>query len=266
MQFSILINTHNQNKYIFRCIDSCLKQTYLGNYEILIFDTSDTKNIKINNYLKFKKIKYFYSKNFSKIPELNQMIKVKKLFQASKGKIIFLLDGDDFFFKNKLSKIASIQNKINNNLYQNLSYNYFEENRKYKKIFFPYYKKFFLYKKIINDWPFISGTSSLFCNRKILKNFFSKINISKYPRLAIDIKLMLFAMRFYKIKIFPHYLTCKSVNNHNLSNKYKKILSLNFWSRRIEQTFFQKYLYTEKINFNYVINIIFSYILRLRFN
>ena len=71
MQFSILINTHNQEKYIFRCIDSCLKQTYQGNYEILIFDTSKVRNIKINNYLKYKNIKYFYSKSFSKISELS---------------------------------------------------------------------------------------------------------------------------------------------------------------------------------------------------
>jgi glycosyltransferase involved in cell wall biosynthesis len=265
MQFSILINTHNQNKYIFRCIDSCLKQTYLGKYEILIFDTSTARNIKINNYLKYKQVKYFYSKNFSKIPELNQIIKVQKLLNSSKGRFIILLDGDDFFHKDKLSKIASIQNKINNSVYQNLSYNYFEEYRTSKKMIFPFYKKSFIYRKIINDWPFISGTSSLFCDRRILKDFFSKVNILKYPRLAIDIKLMLFAIKFYKVKFFLQYLTYKSVNNNNLSNKYKKILSLNFWKRRVEQTSFQKYLYAHKINFNYFINIILSYILRLRF-
>lgn len=264
MQFSILINTHNQEKYIFRCIDSCLKQTYSSNYEILIFDTSSKKNIKISCYSKYKKIKYFYSKSFSKIPELNQIVKVKKLLLASKGKIICLLDGDDFFCKNKLKSIIKLKDKIKNNLYQNFSYNYFEYDKRKNKIVFPFYKKYFFYKYIVNDWPFISGTSSLFFERNVLKEFFKRIDIFKYCRLAIDIKLMLFAMRFYQIKIFPYYLNYKSINNNNLSNKYKNFFSLNSWSRRVEQTAFQEYLVAYKVNFNYLINKIFSFIIRFK--
>jgi|688.fasta_scaffold46450_3 glycosyltransferase involved in cell wall biosynthesis len=264
MQFSILINTHNQEKYIFRCIDSCLKQTYLGNYEILIFDTSKVRNIKINNYLKYKNIKYFYSKSFSKIPELNQIIKVKKLLLASKGKIICLLDGDDFFCKDKLKKILKISDKINNNLYQNFSYNYLEYKKKYNKILFPFYKKYLFYRYIINDWPFISGTSSLFFDRKILKEFFRKIDIFKYCTLAIDIKLLMFARKFFQIKYFPYYLTFKSTNNYNLSNNYNKIFSLNFWGRRVEQTKFEENFFICKFNLNYLINKLLSFIIRFK--
>jgi glycosyltransferase involved in cell wall biosynthesis len=266
MQFSILINTHNQEKYIYRCIDSCLKQTYINNYEILIFDTSNKKNIRISSYSKYKKIKYFYSKSFSKIPELNQIIKVKKLLFASKGKIICLLDGDDFFCKTKLKNIIKVKDKIKNNLYQNFSYNYFEYNKTKKKIHFPFYKKNYFYKCIINDWPFISGTSSLFFCRDVLKDFFKKIDIFKYRRLAIDIKLMLFARKFYQIKIFPYYLTYKSINNNNLSNKYKSFFSLNFWSRRIEQTVFQDHYIFHNANLNYLINKLFSFIIRFKSN
>jgi len=264
MQFSILINTHNQEKYIFRCIDSCLKQTYQGNYEILIFDTSKVRNIKINNYLKYKNIKYFYSKSFSKISELNQIIKVKKLLLASKGKIICLLDGDDFFCKDKLKKILKISDKINNNLYQNFSYNYLEHKKKYSKILFPFYKKYLFYKYIINDWPFISGTSSLFFDRKILKEFFKKIDMYKYCTLAIDIKLMMFARKFFQIKLFPYYLTFKSTNNNNLSNKYNKIFSFKFWGRRVEQTKFEENFFICKFNLNYLINKLLSFIIRIK--
>jgi glycosyltransferase involved in cell wall biosynthesis len=266
MQFSILINTHNQEKYIFRCIDSCLKQTYSGSFEILIFDTSNKKNIKINSYSKNKNIKYFYAKSFSKIPELNQIIKIKKLLLASKGKIICLLDGDDFFCKNKLKNIIKIKGDIKNNLYQNFSYNYFESSKKKNIISFPFYKKYFFYKYVINDWPFISGTSSLFFDRNILKEFFKRIDILKYCTLAIDIKLMLFAMSVYKIKIFPYFLTHKSINNDNLSNKYKSFFSLNFWNRRVEQTAFQEHFFTYKLNLNYLINKLFSFIIKFKSN
>lgn len=266
MQFSILINTHNQEKYIYRCIDSCLKQTYLGNYEILIFDTSDQQNLEIARYSKYKKIKYFYSKSFSKIPELNQIIKIKKLLLVSRGKIICLLDGDDFFCKNKLKNIMKIKDKIENNLYQNFSFNYFEYNKKKKKIIFPFYKRCYFYRYIINDWPFISGTSSLFFDRNILRLFFKKINIFKNCKLAIDIKLMLYAIKFHQIKIFPYYLTYKSINNNNLSSKYKNFFSLNFWARRVEQTTFQEQLFSRKTNLNYLINKVFYFILRFKSN
>ena len=45
MKFSIIINTHNQEKLLNDCIKSCLNQEY-SNYEIIVIDTS-TKLLKI---------------------------------------------------------------------------------------------------------------------------------------------------------------------------------------------------------------------------
>ena len=54
MDFSIIINTHNQSKFLDECIKSCINQNYL-NYEIIIVDTSKIpSNCK---YIKNKKIK-----------------------------------------------------------------------------------------------------------------------------------------------------------------------------------------------------------------
>ena len=39
MKFSIIINTHNQPKYINDCIESCRKSKFF-NYEIIVIDTS----------------------------------------------------------------------------------------------------------------------------------------------------------------------------------------------------------------------------------
>ena len=45
MIFSIIINTHNQQKTIIKCINSCLNQNFNKRYEIIIVDTSD-KNLE----------------------------------------------------------------------------------------------------------------------------------------------------------------------------------------------------------------------------
>ena len=77
MIFTIIINTHNQYKTIFKCINSCLNQNFNKKYEIIIADTSD-KSLKNKILLiKSKKIIYkHYNKNFSKIAEINQIKKI----------------------------------------------------------------------------------------------------------------------------------------------------------------------------------------------
>ena len=56
MDFSIIINTHNQSKYLGECIKSCLNQNYL-NYEVIVVDTSNRPSK--DKFKNFKKIKIF---------------------------------------------------------------------------------------------------------------------------------------------------------------------------------------------------------------
>ena len=103
MDFSIIINTHDQSKFLGECIKSCINQNYL-NYEIIIVDTS--KKPSKNKHIKNKKIKYFHLKeNSRKFPVLNQMHQIRYGFKKSKGKYICLLDGDDRFSSSKLTTI-----------------------------------------------------------------------------------------------------------------------------------------------------------------
>ena len=112
MKFSIIINTHNQEKFIYKSINSCLRQKF-SDYEILIFDTSCKKlNYKFRKFMRRKKIKYFHSKIKFAQPEKNQMYKIYRGLKKSKGEFLCLLDGDDYFSLQKLKKGVKISKKL----------------------------------------------------------------------------------------------------------------------------------------------------------
>ena len=98
---SILITNFNKSYFLEKTIKSVFSQKF-RNKEILVFDDCSTDNsIKILE--KFKKIKLIKNKRkkFKSSP-LNQINGIIELFKKSKGKLIFLLDGDDQFKKNKI--------------------------------------------------------------------------------------------------------------------------------------------------------------------
>ena len=99
---SILITNYNKEKFLNNTIRSCLNQNY-SKKEILIFDDCSTDN-SVKLLKKFKNLKLLINKKKKfKSGPLNQIYGVNKLFKKSKGEIIFLLDGDDQFKKNKIN-------------------------------------------------------------------------------------------------------------------------------------------------------------------
>ncbi len=101
MKASIIITNYNKSSYLEKCINSCLGQTY-KNIEIILFDdcSNDSSN-KIYNKFKTKiKIIENKKKKFTTFSQ-NQIYGIYRSFLISKGDVIFLLDGDDFFQKKK---------------------------------------------------------------------------------------------------------------------------------------------------------------------
>ena len=112
---SILITNFNKSKYLQKAINSCLIQDFKDK-EVLVFDDCSTDN-SLKILKKFKNIKVVKNriKKFKSAP-LNQIHGLCQLFKISKGDIIFLLDSDDEFKKNKIVEINKIfkqNNKIN---------------------------------------------------------------------------------------------------------------------------------------------------------
>ena len=126
MKFSILINTHNQKQFLNKAIYSCVNQKF-KDYEIIIVDTSDKKNLKVPRR---KNIKYFFKKNKFIQAELNQMYKVKYGFKKSKGKYIILMDGDDKFSSKKLKFLNKLTEKKKIFFNQDIPNLYFQNSKK----------------------------------------------------------------------------------------------------------------------------------------
>ena len=182
---TIIITAENQERFIERCLKSCLNQS-VKNIEIIIVFTK-LKNI---NTLRRK----YLSKNiiFLNIPKKinnptqDQLFKIKQGLLISKGKYIFLLDGDDVYKKNK---IKVVMNSIKDQKALFLD-NYKNNIKQINKV--HGFKETNLYKTLINAWPKGVCTSCIVLNRDLLNEFFKKIKIKKFNYLAIDILLTIY--------------------------------------------------------------------------
>ena len=128
---SIIINCHNGQEFLSRCIDSVLNQDYL-NWEIIFWDNYSSDNSKKIFYKYMQddnRLNYFYSK------ELTNLSKARNsAISKTRGQYICFLDVDDYWKKNKISKQIEYFKKENTSLV----FTNFEiiSNSKKKKIFF----------------------------------------------------------------------------------------------------------------------------------
>ena len=106
MKFSVIVPIFNVEKYLEKCLDCVVNQTY-KNYEcILVVDKSSDKSEEIAN-------KYVKKYNWQKVYEENTgLAKARNLgVDKSNGDYIIFLDGDDYFEKDLLEKL---NNQIKN--------------------------------------------------------------------------------------------------------------------------------------------------------
>ena len=170
---SVIINCHNGEKYLKKCISSVINQKY-QNFEIIFFDNFSSDNSKkIATDFKEKRLKYFFNKK--KIPLYQAR---NKALKKTTGEIIAFLDVDDWWNKNYLSSREK--------LFINKNYDYFYSNtlifnenlnkyKKYKKYFLPSGK---IYKSLAEDYFVI--ISGLMIRKKVFKEagqFNDKFNI-----------------------------------------------------------------------------------------
>ena len=220
---SILITNFNKGKYLEKTINSCLIQEY-KNKEILVFDDCSTDN-SLKILKKFKNITVVKNKikKFKSSP-LNQIHGVCQLFKISKGNLIFLLDSDDQFKKNKIIEINKIfQRNEKINFIQDTPFESFKKKKKLLK------KK----QHFFSIWPSFYPTSCIVFRRNLFVNFLKVIEKNKFSNLEIDARLSIYAYIKKQFFITKKCLTIYNFDETGISSKYKKF-SKYWWKKRNE--------------------------------
>tara|TARA_Y100000591_G_scaffold183638_1_gene158641 strand:- start:333 stop:1157 length:825 start_codon:yes stop_codon:yes gene_type:complete len=247
---SILINNYNNQKFIKKCINSCLTQSY-KDLEIIIYDDKSNDNSKrIIQKIKNNKIKkIFNSKKKFKSSALNQLEAIQKSFLKSRGEIIFLLDSDDYFLKDKV-KIIMNKFKKNKNIgfiQDNPIFFYPNKSLKLKK---KTKKKYFT----LHTWPYFNPTSTMVFRRSLLSKVLKEISFSKnnLEKMFFDARAFIYIYFFEKNYLnLDKNLTIYTQNDKGdtLSNYNHK--NFNWWKRRLEYHKFVKNLFIRKNKFHF---------------
>lgn len=236
---SIIITNFNKSKFLLYSIKSCLKQDYKKKQIIFFDDKSNDGSLKkVKRFKEYNNLDFVILSNPKKIktyPTFNHMDAIKKSLSKAKGEYIFLLDSDDYFYKNKISQIIKI----------------FLKNKKIKLIMdqpiLKYQKKTikknFFYKQSKNKWPKFPPTSCMCLEKKTFQKVLKKVCYKKYPNLAIDFRLAsYYSLILKKFYIHKSHLTFYRQVEESMDSKYLKYRSKAWWKRRDEAFNFLNYI------------------------
>jgi glycosyltransferase involved in cell wall biosynthesis len=249
-KISILIANYNNKKYINECIQSLLNQTY-KNLEIIIFDDFSNDD-SINEIKKFKNIELIVHDKRGEYGSFNQMNAYKKALKKSSGEIIFFLDSDDYFHKEKISKVVNkfITLKNTEIIYDLPIYKYDNSIKKISYI-----------KKIINNyWPYIHPQSCIAIKRELVEQMFDKICFESFPDIWMDFRIIIYSKYISKnFYILKENLTFYRQSSTNISINFK-FLSKAWWKRRMQAHNFIKFFFKKnniyyRKNFDYFITL-----------
>ena len=243
---SVLILNFNNAKFLNRSIKSCLDQSY-KNFEILVYDYKSTdESISVLKKFKNKKIRIFFNKsNKRKIAALDAKNGYYNLINLSKGEIIFLLDSDDYFKKDKIKEVLKIYKKNNQiNFIQDLPARNSEKKLEIKDK-----------NNLLSFWPYLAPESCISFRKKFFIKFKKKNkNIeNNFKDVWLGFRLGVFA--YFKDNSF--YSLKKNLTIYKSYGESKKyaLFNYNWFSRRLNSF---DYLKKIKVNINNI-NFYFDY-------
>jgi glycosyltransferase involved in cell wall biosynthesis len=100
---TVLIDTYNYGRFIEEAIDSVLLQDFpMEQVQVLVVDDGSTDDTaeRVKKY--GSRIEYFYKTNGGQASSLNAG------FTRARGKIVVLLDADDYFLQGKLRRVVEV--------------------------------------------------------------------------------------------------------------------------------------------------------------
>jgi len=224
---SVLIVNYNNSIYLERCIRSIRCQNY-KNIEIIVVDDYSIDN-SLEILKKEKKIALIKNKKKTNIGAYDQMNAYRLAFLKAKSDLIFFLDSDDFFKREKINWLLKIinSNQSVSQVYFDLPIFYFNSKNYLKKRFFQ--KKF-----ILSPWPKFSPQSCICIRKEYLNKIYKVISIQRFPHIWMDFRIAVYTyLKFGSINIVKKYLTFYQQSQFQVSSKYK-ILSKEWWERRLQ--------------------------------
>lgn len=234
-KISIIVPVYNSEKYLDKCINSILKQTY-KNIEIIAINDGSTDG----SYEKLKS----YAKRDDRIRVFNQDNKGSteariKGVQQARGKWIGFVDSDDWIEPNMFEKLYIYAEKYNCDLVSSGIVHDFENGRKSEEVFDVYDEKLYtdltqdIYPSMIYD--FESEEMGLKCTlvnklfkKELLEQVFLNINTKVfYGEDALTIyQYCLLCNNMYILKeTYYHYYihegsVCRNADTKLLQNTY----------------------------------------------
>lgn len=106
MNVSICIPAYNCEHYIETCINSCLDQNYSGTFEVVVCDdcsTDHTVSIVSELYKEFSNVRLISNSHNSGVGASRS-----KAISHAKGRLIFILDADDYIHPSTLTLLVAI--------------------------------------------------------------------------------------------------------------------------------------------------------------
>ena len=108
IEFSVIVAVRNEKEYIERCIESLFNQDFDGKYEVIVVDgMSDDGTYEILQELQ-RKYNFVLLRN----PKINAAAGRNIGIKHAKGKFIAFIDGDAYAYKDWLSSIKKIFERV----------------------------------------------------------------------------------------------------------------------------------------------------------
>ena len=238
---SILIANYNNSTHINECIKSLNSQTY-KNLEVIFFDDNSSDN-SLDIIKQFSNVKIIENKIQTKFGSLNQINAFKEALKVSKGDLVFLLDSDDYFGKEKIERVI----------------NHFEKNKN-AKIVFDYpsiIKNDIVYSNKAKPrifktyWPYIHPTSCISIKKDCFEELLKIISYDEFTDVWLDLRVCLFSKYILNdFQVINENLTFYRKTISNVSSRFNKF-SKNWWKRRMQaHEFFQKFSRDNGLDFN----------------
>ena len=254
---SVLVANYNNQQYIKECINSINCQTY-KDIEIIFHDDFSSDN-SIKSITQYSNIKIIKNKKRGKYGSYNQINAYNRAFKKSSGDIIFFLDSDDLFKKNKIEIVV----------------NEFLNNKKLSAIFdLPIHmlenkKKIIKNKKkiISSFWPYIPPQSCIAIKRSDFKEMINSININLFPDIWMDFRMAIYLIYIKKnLFILEKNLTIYRQSPKMVSSNFE-FLSFNWWKRRAQAHAYVRYFFLKnkiqyKKNLDYFLSIFINFFIR----